>query len=67
MAALELIANSGSQLLVTNMPETIFQSVVAENHRTKVKSFSITIGGIIGIECACTSVASIVCEFGFEE
>ena len=50
MAALELIANSGSQLLAANVPETILQLTAAANHRVKVKSFSITVGGTSAVD-----------------
>lgn len=50
MAALELIANSGSQALAANTSETVLQLVAASNHRIKIKAFSVTVAGTVPVD-----------------
>lgn len=45
MAALELMANSGSQALAAATAETVLQLTAAANHRVKLKAYSITVAG----------------------
>lgn len=45
MAALDLIANSGSQALGAATAETVLQLTAASNHRVRVKGFSVTVAG----------------------
>jgi hypothetical protein len=50
MAALELIANSGSQALTAATAETILQLTAATNQRVKVKAFSVTVAGVVPVD-----------------
>ena len=50
MAALDLMANSGSQALVANTAETILQLTAAANHRLRIKGFSVTVAGTAAID-----------------
>lgn len=45
MAALDLIANSGSQALAAATAETVLQLTAASNHRVRIKGFSVTVAG----------------------
>ena len=50
MAALELIANSGSQALAAATAETVLQLTAATNQRVKVKAFSVTVAGTAAVD-----------------
>lgn len=50
MAALDLMANSGSQALVANTAETILQLTAAANHRLRIKGFSVTVAGTAAVD-----------------
>ena len=45
MSALDLMANSGSQVLAATTAETILQLTAATNHRIRIKAFSVTLAG----------------------
>lgn len=45
MAALDLIANSGSQALAAATAETVLQLTAATHHRVRIKGFSVTVAG----------------------
>lgn len=50
MAALDLMANSGSQALAANTAETVLQLTAAANHRIRIKGFSVTVAGTAAID-----------------
>lgn len=50
MAALDLIANSGTQALAANTAETVLQLTAAANQRIRVKGFSLTLAGTTAID-----------------
>lgn len=50
MAALDLMANSGSQAIAANTAETVLQLTAATNHRIRVKGFSVTVAGTSAID-----------------
>lgn len=47
MSALDLMANSGSQVLAAATAETILQLTAATNHRIRIKAFSVTLAGTV--------------------
>jgi hypothetical protein len=50
MAALDLMANSGSQAIAANTAETILQLTAAANHRVRIKAFSVTVAGTAALD-----------------
>lgn len=50
MAALDLVANSGSQAVAAATAETILQLTAAANHRIRVKGFSVTVAGTTPVD-----------------
>ena len=50
MAALDLMANSGSQAIAAATAETILQLTAAANHRVRIKAFSVTVAGTAALD-----------------